>query len=52
MTAATAPAVDGLRERVRGAVLLPGEPGFDDATRLWNGMIETTPALVIQATAG
>jgi FAD/FMN-containing dehydrogenase len=33
---------------VRGAVLLPGEPGFEDATRLWNGMIETTPALVIQ----
>ena len=47
MTAATT-AVDGLRERVRGAVLLPGEPGFDDATRLWNGIIETTPALVVQ----
>ena len=49
MTVATAPAVDGLRERVRGAVLLPGEPGFEDATRRWNGMIETTPALVVRA---
>jgi len=49
MTLATAPAVDGLHERVRGAVLLPGEPGFEEATRLWNGMIETTPALVVQA---
>ena len=49
MTIATDPGLDGLRERVRGAVLLPGEPGFDDATMLWNGMIETTPALVVQA---
>jgi hypothetical protein len=40
--------VDALRERLRGALLLPGEPDFEAATRLWNGMIETTPALVVQ----
>ena len=36
-------------DRAAARVLLPGEPGFEDATRLWNGMIETTPALVVQA---
>jgi FAD/FMN-containing dehydrogenase len=34
--------------RIEGAVLRPGEPGWDDATTLWNGSIAATPALVIQ----
>ena len=38
------------RERVRGPLLAPGDAGFDEATRLWNGMIEKTPALVVQPT--
>jgi FAD/FMN-containing dehydrogenase/pimeloyl-ACP methyl ester carboxylesterase len=37
-----------LRERLRGSLLLPGGAGFDDATRLWNGMVATTPAFVVQ----
>jgi FAD/FMN-containing dehydrogenase/pimeloyl-ACP methyl ester carboxylesterase len=41
-------AAEALRERLDGTVLLPGAPGFDDATRLWNGMVEKTPALVVQ----
>jgi FAD/FMN-containing dehydrogenase/pimeloyl-ACP methyl ester carboxylesterase len=41
-------AAEALRERLDGTVLVPGAPGFDDATRLWNGMIEKTPALVVQ----
>ncbi|MBA3263754.1 MAG: FAD-binding oxidoreductase [Thermoleophilaceae bacterium] len=39
-----------LRRRLRGTLLLPGDTGFEDATRLWNGMIEKTPALVVQPT--
>lgn len=31
-----------------GARLRPGSPGFEDATRIWNGMIDKEPALVIQ----
>ena len=38
-----------LRERVDGALLRPDEDGFADATRLWNGMIDRTPAIVVQA---
>jgi FAD/FMN-containing dehydrogenase len=29
-------------------LLRPGDVGFADATRLWNGMIETTPAYVVR----
>jgi pimeloyl-ACP methyl ester carboxylesterase len=43
-------AVEALRERVRGPVLAPGDSGFDEATLLWNGLIEKTPALVVQPT--
>jgi len=37
-----------LRGQLRGPVLAPGDDGFADATRLWNGMIEKTPALVVR----
>jgi FAD/FMN-containing dehydrogenase len=39
-----------LRPRLRGPVLSPGDPGFDDATSVWNGLIEKTPALVVRPT--
>ena len=35
---------------MRGALLAPGDAGFADATRLWNGLIEKAPALVVQPT--
>jgi FAD/FMN-containing dehydrogenase len=39
-------AVDGLKLRLRGALLVPGEPGFEESRTVWNGMIDRTPALV------
>jgi FAD/FMN-containing dehydrogenase len=42
--------VDALRQRLRGPLLLPGDEGFEEATLLWNGMIDKTPALVVQPT--
>jgi FAD/FMN-containing dehydrogenase/pimeloyl-ACP methyl ester carboxylesterase len=38
-----------LRGRLAGPLLTPADAGFAEATRLWNGMIEKTPALVVQA---
>ena len=36
-----------------GALLRPGDPGYDDARRLFNGMIDRRPALIARcATAG
>lgn len=37
-----------LVQQIRGRVLRPGDPGFDDARQLWNGMIDRTPAVIVQ----
>ncbi|MBI5105139.1 MAG: FAD-binding oxidoreductase [Solirubrobacterales bacterium] len=41
-------ALDDLRSRVRGPVLVACDPGFDEATRLWNGAVDKAPAIVVQ----
>jgi FAD/FMN-containing dehydrogenase/pimeloyl-ACP methyl ester carboxylesterase len=43
-------AVEDLRRRLHGPLLLPADAGFGDATRLWNGLIAKSPALVVQPT--
>ncbi len=35
-----------LRGRFRGTLLRPGEEGYDEARRVWNGAIDRRPALV------
>ncbi|MBI4537497.1 MAG: FAD-binding oxidoreductase [candidate division NC10 bacterium] len=35
-----------LRARLRGALLLPGDPGYDESRAIWNGLIDRRPALV------
>ena len=44
------PTAPALRDRIRGATLLPGDPGFAEATQLWNGAIRKSPAIVAQPT--
>ena len=38
--------IDDFRERLRGQLLVPGEPGYDDARAVWNAMIDRRPALI------
>jgi FAD/FMN-containing dehydrogenase len=41
--------VQELREAVRGTVLAPGDEGYDEARRVWNGMHdESRPALIVR----
>ena len=40
--------VEALRARLDGSLLLPGSAGFDEATELWNGLIDKAPAVVVQ----
>ena len=40
--------VDDLRYQLKGNVILPGDPDYHLARRLWNGMIEKYPALIIR----
>ena len=39
----------GLRRAVRGRVLLPGDPDFDDARRPWNLAVDQPVAAVVEA---
>jgi FAD/FMN-containing dehydrogenase len=41
-------AVERLRSQVHGQVLQPGDPGFDEARVIFNGMIDRTPALIVR----
>jgi FAD/FMN-containing dehydrogenase len=42
-------AVQELRDAVRGEVLAPGDPGYDAARTIWNGMFDDRrPALVVR----
>ena len=45
----TSEAMDELRASLRGALCLPGEPGYDQARTIWNAMIDRRPAFIVRA---
>jgi FAD/FMN-containing dehydrogenase len=38
-----------LRDAIGGDVIEPGDDGYEDARRVWNGMIDARPAAVVRA---
>ena len=41
-------AVDQLKSAIRGQVLLPGDPDFEQARSIWNAMIDRHPAIILR----
>ena len=42
--------VEEFRKGVRGPVLLPGDPDYDEARQVWNGMIDRKPPIIVRCT--
>ena len=42
--------LEAFRTALRGPLLLPDDPGYDDARTVWNGMIDRHPPLIVRAT--
>lgn len=40
--------IQDLQERLRGRLLCPSDEGYDDARKVFNGMIDKRPALIAQ----
>lgn len=49
MTTMAKPTIDGIRERARGQVITPSDDGYDAARKVYNGMIDRRPSVVIRA---
>src|SRR5438128_1278894 len=45
-TVIEAAAVEAFKARLRGQLLRPGDDGYDEARKVWNGMIDKRPALI------
>ncbi len=41
-----------LKDILRGELLRPGDGGYDEARRVWNGMIDRRPALIARCAGG
>jgi FAD/FMN-containing dehydrogenase len=41
-------AIENFKASLRGELLRPGDPGYDDARKIWNGMIDKRPALIVR----
>jgi FAD/FMN-containing dehydrogenase len=43
-------ALKDLQKSLRGVLLLPGNAQYDDARKVWNGMIDKRPGLIVRCT--
>jgi FAD/FMN-containing dehydrogenase len=48
MNTATESGLSDFRSALRGSVILPTDPGYDEARKIWNAMIDKRPALIVR----
>src|SRR2546427_10621593 len=42
--------IDDFKAGLRGTLLCPDDAGYEDARKVWNGMIDRHPALIVRCT--
>jgi FAD/FMN-containing dehydrogenase len=40
--------IEEIQRSLRGKLLLPGEPDYDEARKIWNAMIDKRPAMIVR----
>ena len=40
--------IDDLRSKIKGQIVLPGDPNYDQVREIWNAMINRRPALIVR----
>jgi FAD/FMN-containing dehydrogenase len=48
MTSMKSDVIDPFRSGIRGQVLQPDDPGYDEARKIWNAMIDRRPAMIVR----
>ena len=48
MSTITSDTLSALREKIRGELILPDSPGYDEARTIWNAMINKRPAAIVR----
>src|SRR6516162_736195 len=48
MTTLSQPSIERLRGRLRGTVVCPHDPGYEETRLVWNGMISRRPLLIVR----
>ena len=50
MTSPDEAAVGAFRAQLKGLLLRPGDDDYDETRRVWNGMIDKHPAMIVRCT--
>ncbi len=48
MTNISKEATENLKSKVKGQIVLPSDPSYDEVREIWNAMIERRPALIVR----
>lgn len=44
-------ALNGLKNKMRGLIVEPGDPTYDETRKIWNGMFDKRPAIIARCSA-